>query len=230
MKYAAAVLKGEPQMLELFAPCFVSNEARIKKHEDVWILESSEFASCTTGEQVSQIVDNIVSRINRILSLYCGLRSGLSVERIHWINEEGQSMHSMRTSISLNVVSSEGLAELKTMSGCMPLGSTVFQASFDAAVNEALALCGESGLGWPQVYDIIEFLGGVAGIVRAGYADRKKTNSVRQTANYYRHLGSQKNYPLPLKPPTLLEAGEFAGNLLKRWISSRLPSPQKNLI
>src|SRR5947208_7803393 len=107
------VLKGQPNMLELSAPCFVSNNARIKKHEDDWILESSEFASCTTGEQVFEIADNIVSRINRILSLYCGATSVLSVEHIHWTNEEGQSLRSIRGSISVNVFSSKGLAELK---------------------------------------------------------------------------------------------------------------------
>src|ERR1035441_1860457 len=71
LRYAAAVLKGQPEMLESVAPCFVSNNARIKKHEEGWILESSEFASCTTGEQVFPIADDIVSRVHRILALYC---------------------------------------------------------------------------------------------------------------------------------------------------------------
>jgi len=115
-------------MLESVAPCFVSNNARIKKDEEGWILESSEFASCTTGEQVFPIADDIVSRVHRILALYCGATDTLSVEHIYWINAEGEPLRSIRGSMPVNVVSSKGLAELKSMSGTLPLGSTVFQA------------------------------------------------------------------------------------------------------
>ena len=59
--------------MDWLAPCFVSDDARIKKCEEGWILESSEFASCTSGGQVFPIAENIVSRIHRILSLYCGV-------------------------------------------------------------------------------------------------------------------------------------------------------------
>lgn len=136
---------------------------------------------------------------------------------------EGEKLRSIRGSMPVNVVSSKGLAELKRMSGAEPLGSAVFQAMIlDPAVNEALTLHGESELSWSQVYDIIEFVGGVDRIAKAGYANRKKTSTVRQTANHYRHLGRQKNNPLPSNPSTLGEGSEFARSLLKRFISSRL--------
>src|ERR1017187_1356887 len=45
LQYAAAVLKGQDHMLEFFEDVFVSNDARIKKNEQGWILESSEFSS-----------------------------------------------------------------------------------------------------------------------------------------------------------------------------------------
>jgi hypothetical protein len=109
------------------------------------------------------------------------------------------------------------------MSGTQPLGSAVFQAIvLDPAVKEALTLHGDEALGWSQVYDIIEFLGGVAGVVKAGYATAKQTRSVKQTANHHRHLGSPRKYPLPPTPPRLAQASEFARGLLKLWIASRL--------
>ena len=222
IRYAAAVLKGQPDMLESVARCFVSNDTRIRQHEEGWILESSEFATCTTGEQVFPMADDIVSRLHRILALYCGATATLSVEHIYWINAAGEKLRTIRGALPVNVVSSRGLAELKTMRGTQPLGSAVFQAMiFDATVNEALALHGESGLSWSRVYDIIEFLGGIDGIVKAGFASRKQTRAVRQTANHYRHLGSPKNFPLPSHPPALAEASEFARSLLKRrlWLS-----------
>jgi hypothetical protein len=224
IKYAAAVLKGQLHMMESIAACFISDNARIKKHQDGWILESSEFAACTNGEEAFLIADDIVSRANCILALYCGATSALSVEHIYWINAEGEELRQIRGSISVNVVSSQGLADLKTMSGTQPLGSAVFQAMInDPAIWEALDLYGESGLSWSQVYDIIEFFG-IATIVKAGYS-KTQTTRVRRTANHYRHLGNPNKPPLPAKPPTLIEASEFAASVLKRWISSRLSSP-----
>jgi hypothetical protein len=210
-------------MLEAIAPCFVSDNARIRKHEEGGILESSEFASCTTGEHVFPIAEDIAARIHRILALYCGTTATISVEHIYWINAAGESLRSIRGSISVNVISSKGLAELKTMRGTQPLGSAVFQSLIlDAAVSEALTLHGESGLSWSQIYDIIEFLGGEAAIAKAGYANVKQTRNVRRTANHYRHLGSPKKFPLPSNPPPLAEATDFARSLLRCWISSRL--------
>jgi hypothetical protein len=164
-----------------------------------------------------------VSRLHRILALYCGADEVLSVAHIYWINAAGEKLRAIRGVLPINVISSRGLAELRTMSGTQPLGSVVFQAMIlDPAVREALALHGERGLSWSQVYDIIEFLGGVDGIVKAGYADKKQTRTVRRTANHYRHLGNPKSSLLPSNPPGLAEASEFARTLLKRWLSSRL--------
>jgi hypothetical protein len=223
IRYAAAVLEGGLNIFEWAAPCFASNNARIKKHEETWILESSEFASCTTGEQVFPIADDLVSRIHRILSLYCDSTPSFSVEYISWIDAEGEPKRSIRGFSTVNLISPDGLAQLATMSGTQPLGSAVLQAmTLDSAVNEALILHGEDDLRWSQVYDIVEFLGGVAGVVKAGYATDKQTRSVKQTANHHRHLGSPKKSALPSHPPTLAEASEFARSLLKCWIASRL--------
>jgi hypothetical protein len=223
IRYAAAVLKGQVNMLESIAVCFVSDDARVRKHEENWILESSEFASCTTGEQVFPIADNIVSRLQRILALYCGAYEVLSVAHIAWVNAAGEKLRSIRSVLPINVFSSTGITELETMRGTQPLGSAVFQASvLNTTVSEALALHGESGLSWSQVYDIIEFLGGAEGIAKAGYADKKQTRTVRQTANHYRHLGNVRKYPLPSNPPALAAATEFSRNLLKRFLCSQL--------
>jgi hypothetical protein len=137
---------------------------------------------------------------------------------------------SIRGFLPVNVISSKGLAELKTKRGSQPLGSAVMQAmNDDAAVKEGLTLHGADGLSWSQIYDIIEFLGGEAGIARAGYAAAKQTRVVRRTANHYRHLGSPKKYPLPSNPPLLVDAGEFASSFVKQYISSRLAGQTPSL-
>jgi hypothetical protein len=228
IRHAAAVLTGQEDVLASIAPCFGSDSARIKRQrlkekEDSWVLESSEFASCTAGDEVLAVADGIVSRIHQILALYCNYTPILSVDCICWINANGESLRTIRASSSVNVVSSKGLAELKGASAgtTQPLGSAVFEAvTRDVEINEALALHGDNGLSWSQVYDIIDLVGGVKGIVQA--AARKQASAARQTANHYRHLGVRRKHPLPANPPTLAQANEFARGLLKRWIASRL--------
>jgi hypothetical protein len=228
IRHAAALLTGEEDVLASIAPCFDSDAARIKKQrlkekEDSWVLESSEFARCRTGIEVLALADEIVSRIHQILALYGNYTPVLSVDCISWTNAKGESLRTVRDSFSVNVVSSKGLAELKSASGTQPLGSAVFEAmTRDVKVNEALTLHGDSGLSWSQVYDIIDIVGGVKSIVKAGYATRKQASAVRQTANHYRHQGLKKKPPLPANPPTAAQANEFARGLLKRWIASRL--------
>jgi hypothetical protein len=227
IKYAGAVLTGQDDMLASIALCFDSDyvrikKQRIKKQEDSWVLESSTFAPCMTGEEVLLVADDNVSRINQILAVYADFTPTFSVEFINWIDAEGEPFRTLRDFASLNKVSSKGQAELKGMRGTRPLGSAVFEAMIrDSAVEEALSLHGDGGLSWSQVYDIIDFVGGVERIAKAGYADKKQTRVVRQTANHHRHLGSPRKYPLPPNPPTLAKATEFARSLMKWWICSR---------
>lgn len=156
IRYAAAVLEGQDDMLEAAALCFASDDARIKKDGQDWVLESSEFVSCTAGVQVFSIADDILSRIHRIRALYCGSTPTFSVEHIYWINAESELLREIRGSMPITVISSKGVAELKSMSRTEPLGSAVFHAMIsDPKVNEALSLHGESELSWSQIYDII---------------------------------------------------------------------------
>jgi hypothetical protein len=91
-------------MLESVAECFDRDDARVRKHEAGWILESCEFTSCTTGEQVFPIADDIVSRLQRILALYCGADEVLSVDHICWINAAGEKRRSIRGVLPINVI------------------------------------------------------------------------------------------------------------------------------
>jgi hypothetical protein len=183
IRYAAAVLTGQEDVFASIAPCFDSDSGRIKKQrlkeeEYSWVLESSEFAVCTTGNEVLAVADDIVSRIHQILALYCNYTPILSVNCICWINAKGESLRTLRSSFSVNIASSKGLAELKSASGTQPLGSAVLEAlTRDAKVREALTLHGDSGLGWSQVYDIIDLVGGVKGIAKLGYATKKQASA-----------------------------------------------------
>ncbi|RPH77064.1 MAG: hypothetical protein EHM80_13295 [Nitrospiraceae bacterium] len=157
------------------------------------------------------------------MALYCGLQAPFSVHYIQSFDEKGAlSKRGIRGNFSLQVYSSKGVAELADPGGGESLGSTIFQrAASDPAVMEALGLWGESEVGWSRIYDIIEFVGGQNEIARAGWATKKRTREIRQTANHYRHLGSPKKHPLPGTVPSIDEARTFAADLLKNWMFSR---------
>ena len=223
MRYAA-ILSGQVQILENIAPCFSGDEARITKLDNTWALLSSDFEAYAKAQDVFPIADIILHRINCALALYTRLLSPFAVTYIQAFDDAGRPLNrGVRGSVTINVYSAEGIAELASLQGLQSLGSAiVHKANSDPAVNEALSLHGDNGLGWPQIYDIIEFLGGANEIVRNGWATKKRIRDIRQTANHFRHLGSTKKYPLPATHPTITEASTFVNDLLKRWITSRL--------
>ena len=210
MRYAA-VLNGQADVFEYVAPCFASETARIKKLGDTWILESSAFDSCMVPADVFPIADTTLLLIHRILALYSGLSSPFSIAYIQSFNAEGlPSGRGLRAIQEITVYSSIGISTLANPSGALPLGSVIAdRAASDSAISEALNLRGVKDLGWSQIYDIIEFLGGANKIAGAGLTTRSRARDIRQTANHYRHLGSPKDYPLPAKPPTINQAKDL---------------------
>ena len=94
-------------------------------------------------------------------------------------------------------------------------------AASDPAVREALSLGRAEALTWPRIYDIIEFLRGPRSIAKSGLASMTKTDCMKQTANYYRHLGNPKDDKLPSNPPTLRAASLFAADILQQWIARK---------
>jgi hypothetical protein len=59
IRHAAAVLTGQSDFLEQVAPCFVSDNAKIRKVGEKWVLESCEFESCKTAEQLFSAADDL---------------------------------------------------------------------------------------------------------------------------------------------------------------------------
>jgi hypothetical protein len=219
-----AELQGQPHVLANLSPCLQSDYVRLRKIGSKWVLQSSAFDQCKTGQEVFREADALVSRIHAILEIYLQLHTAFSVVSILWVNAGGRPFRrSLRSRINVNVYSAKGVRDLAVLRAGESLGSVlVRRAATHAAFREALALLGEGPLRWSQIYDVIEFLGGAKTIASAGWATEKDTVRARRTANYYRHLGRPKKDPLPKNPPTLAHATEFALYLLKQWITTLL--------
>ena len=114
------------------------------------------------------------------------MHAPFSVASILWLNAEGRLKRSLREHVRLNVYSAKSVRELASLRGVESLGAVLaHRAAAHVAFREALAFVGERPLGWPQIYDVIEFLGGAKRIATAGWATEKDTVRVRRTANYY---------------------------------------------
>ncbi len=223
MRYAAK-LDGEDRILEIAAKVFNGDHARIAKAGDLWCLHSVEFDECANGQAVFPLADVLLLRIHCVLSLYLSLYSPFSIETVIWFNDGGKPIkQSVRLTATVNVYSIGSLSAASNSDNCTSTGvSIVTGAARDESLSEALFLVGDKEMGWPQIYDVIEFLGGVDAIVRLGFANRTEVRRVRQTANHYRHLGRRSRPQLPDHPPSIGEARRFAADLMKRWIASHL--------
>ena len=222
----AVQLNGQKHVLEYVAPCFQSDFASIKNVGDDWFLESSAFDACSTAGEVFPIAEHILGVIHRVTELYANLLSPFEIaSRVTAFSETGVPINQvLRATAKFQVYSAEGIQDLLTLWRGQPLGSSIVGAAMtDKKLLEALALIGDGHeLRWPQLYNVLEFLGGESVIVKRKWATRMQIRICRQTANHYRHLGSPKKYALPANPLSLDEAATLVLGLLKRWISEQL--------
>ena len=218
----AAALKGEKNVLEDIAPCFNTALSTIRRLDDEWILESSNFERCQSVEEVYTVANALLLQIHQVLALYLVLTSApLSISSIMVFN--GDILVRRRIwafSEPINVYRSAMKTLHPSPSGSVATAVLSLAAS-DPAVREALSLAGNEALTWPRIYDIIEFLRGSSSIAKSGLASKTKTGAVKQTANYYRHLCNPKDDKPSPKPPTLRAASLFATDILQQWIARK---------
>jgi hypothetical protein len=216
-------LKGVARVLESIAPCFQGEGVRIVRRDDDWFLESSKFDAFANGGEVFPIADELLRLIQRVSYLYTRLLSPLEIGYVQPFSETGTPLRrALRASATLNVISAAGIEELQNSRGSQTLGAEIVdRAMTDEPVRAAMSLVGEGDLKWPQIYDVIEFLG-VETVVENEWATRKEVTRVRQTANYYRHLGSPRENLLPLDRPSLSDSRSFVIELLRKWISDQI--------
>jgi hypothetical protein len=219
MRYVV-ILGGHTDALKDIAPFFARDSLKIRQLQDRWVIESSDLDACTPDE-VSGAASQLLSRLHELLALYVGLYSPFEIATIHVLDDRGElvNMRSGPVGISINVTRP---ADVLGPAGPGSLGSRVLsKANDNPAIREALSLVGEQPLSWARIYDIIEFLGRRA-ISQSGLASEPEVDRVGRTANHYRHLGNPKPNPLPANAPTLREAGNWACDLVRKWISNRL--------
>jgi hypothetical protein len=218
-----AQLVGHHETLAVLARCFQGDFARIRKAGDFWLLESIAFNECKALKDVLPVAKDIVYLINQIWALYIGHIAPVSVGYLDLLDDNGATINRfLHSSQEILIYHPKDLEDLRTLHDEETLGSILVKRAVAAPdIRASLILLGDRYLQWPQIYDIIEFLGGIKQISAKHWATAAEVRRFRQTANHYRHLGSPKRNPLPPSPPTLDEARVFAKTLLKRWLAMK---------
>ena len=75
MLHYAAVLNGQKNVLEDISPCFNTALSTIRRLDDEWILESSNFERCQSVEEVYTVANALLRQIHQVLALYLELPS-----------------------------------------------------------------------------------------------------------------------------------------------------------
>lgn len=219
-----AAIKTDSEAFKYVSPCFCTPLAKLTEFKGTWVLSSTDFIKCNTGQEVFPVADAIVANIKKLVNLYSGLKIEATVDHILWLNEHGDPYKkSIRSTTDINVFSQLGIQMLATIKDSSPLGSEILaKTQSTKALDQMLILLPEGELGWFEIYEVIEFLGNARGIAKAKLASEKSARRVGQTANHYRHLGATKNNPLPINPPTINEARTFTRDLIMKWIDSKI--------
>ena len=202
MPYAAAIASAEHAPKNLLeddlAPSFASAIVTIRRRESEWLLELSSFEPYEFDEQLYDAANKIISQIHSVLALYMGLYDQpLSIRTLLRLTDDDRLIGRRRyTTFMVNVFRPASQALNPTASGSLATIALSLAAT-DPKVSEALSLVGHDALTWGRIDHIIEFLS-------------VKNRRIKRTANYHRHLGNPRNFPLPKNPPTLGEASRFA--------------------
>lgn len=173
---------------------------------------------------VVKTVSELLPRLSSLLHLYVGVKSVFEVKSVFW-RSEGRLKQRMLEHFHITVTSPDGLEVLSEAgdSGATVAASLLRLSTTDSRVAKSLDLLAGRDRGWYELYDLIDAMGKVDGIVKRGWATRARLSAIRQTANHYRHRGSQaKSHRLPRKPPTFGEARKEVLELFDRWLRERL--------
>jgi|SRR5579863_3035433 len=221
MKFAVQ-LTGQANILESVAPAFQSEKVKIVKRENDWFLESSEFDGCESGGDVFPIADKILRLIHSVTHLHAHLVSPFEIGYVQAFNNDGRPLRrALRAADTISVYTIAGIRSLHSSTDSQTMGALIVaQGLADERIETALSLIGARHLGWPQIYDVIEFLG-ASNVVDRGWTTLAEVSRVRRTANHYRHLGRPQEYSIPRNPPSLGDSRNLVLGLMKKWVADQ---------
>ena len=224
-------LKGERFDLENFPKLLCSLEVRVVEENGSFYLESSEFNSLTSAEEVRERGRELIKIINGAAKLKQDNFLGISEDAIIRVGDDGnrhgylflEEAITIRTRVKVSaqstVITADGSEKVATQPSA--LESLIGVAQKYNVVADALDFYRDGT--WSSLYNAYEIIRGDVGgehqIIKNGWTVKSDVRRFRQTAQPYRH--ASKKYKPPAQPMTLLEARQLIKAILSRWVSSK---------
>jgi len=221
-------LKGERFDLEDLPNQLCSPEVRIIEENGSFYLESGEFNSLTSAEEVRERGRELIKLINGVTKFNRDNFLGISEDAVIRVEDDGKQKGYLFMEEALKicdnqkfpVIATDGSEKITTQSST--LESLLEVAQKHNVVADALSFYRDGT--WNSLYKAYETIRGDVGgkhqIIKNGWAVNSDINRFTQTAQPYRHAASKK-YKSPAQPTTLLEARALTKTIISRWISSK---------
>jgi len=230
-------LKGERFDLEDFPKLLRLPEVKVVEEDGSFYLESSEFNSLTSAEEVRERGRELIKLINGVTKFNRNNFLGISEDAIIRVEDDGKRHGYLFLESSVKIRTKTKCQLTAIAADGSEIGITqpsALESLFEVAqkhnvVAKALSLY-QHGT-WNSLYKAYETLrGDVCGeyqIIKNGWSVKSDISRFRQTVqseaaigDSARHVASNKFKP-PAQPMTLLEARALIKTILSRWVSSK---------
>lgn len=221
-------LVGAVEALERLPALIQGAEYTIVRFENGIHLSGSAFDGLSDAAAARAKAEEVCRHLESILQLYVGLADQFRPGNVIKLDSTGTPrLRNLFDSLEVRIVSSVGL---ESLAAADHQGSTLASrilrlAGTDSQVAQVFYIVSYRDIGWHEIYDLLDVMGGVERMVKRGWATRRELNDVRQTANHHRHRGNRRaKHKLPENPPSLSSARAVVRQLVERWLTVRLAS------
>jgi len=226
-------LQGRKYDLQELPRLFSLPDARVCEQDGVYILKSEKFSKVEEASEVLGIATHILELVHGVAKITLGDFEAVKADAVWKLDEEGREHWAkfLSTTVtaraSMNKLSTVLKANDAIDSGqSSPLSNSRLSAALHHDdIAKALHFIREPS--WRnlwKVYEIIkDAVGGIKGIVQAGWATRGDLSLFSQTAQSDKALGdaarhAAKKYKAPEDPMSLSRASKLITDLLRYWI------------
>jgi hypothetical protein len=237
MKWEFDVL-GDQSDLRLLQKAFCSDEFNLSEENGKFVLRSRAFEDLHDVNVVRELAAEFAASLSGASRVLLGAKQSLHIGGAALVREDGTRNYflvvqsgtiQIRTMpVSLRVTRQDGTVEEHHPAD--PVRDWFDVAVKNPAVTKALRLRDNGGLDWVELYrlyEVIESDTPQSEIVRNGWATKPDIRQFKHTANspavlgdLARH-GKELNLP-PTHPMDLSCARSLVGQILERWISSKV--------
>ena len=224
-------LQGAKFDLARLAKAFDTGDPRVVRDGDRYLLEASEFAEAPDHGALLTRAVQLLTMLNGLAVLESEThRAVATTGKIIGPDKQVQVLLAgtahIRTEVYPATITVDGQAQQQP---APPISRAARTSAAGNADAEAVIRLLGGPLDWVNLYRILDHLrhalGGISGIVEAGYATEADLKKFKHTANSYAAIGDSARHGAdgskpPADPMTFEEARTLIRSIVRRWLAS----------